>query len=993
MQSDVFNESFQGFCTETRADKLANELFECPPFPQHEGLDGYQYWSRYEIERVLAVCPSLLSRLDSLPRKHVLSSRSSQDEVWRVFRHIIKDYNDETGSKISLPEKSQAGTFEAGARRKDFFEDDQKQHSVYPSLALTLKEKRAPGESHFECKSKPMQMDKSCRLHRKFGPDRFITMSVPSLTSSVPERLRSDAKNGALSEAVCRWLSGDLSFFGRKWRVFFVDREERKSKSKSKSGPSGGFKVHLFATAGYDLSEIGFYDFLNWHLNVRMNLKSSDLKLFNRLKLGLSKTMTTFPLEPSEFFHLRDPTNHEVMNDGCARMSMSLAKAIAKHLGLFDIPSAFQGRIAGAKGLWMVVPDSDFPQLGPRGYAIEVSDSQLKVHPHPANNPTADEWQRTFEVSAYSRPAKPSSLNAQLLALLDHGKVPRNVIANLMKQALREAYEQLKISMDSALLLRAWVQSAGFSERSGDIRYTGSFPSSESEQANMLLDAGFSPQDNRILREMLETILKSCLSQCVEDMHISVPLSTSVYCVADPYGVLRPDEIHLGFTESWRASDGEFRETCVENRDVLVFRNPGLLPSDVQKRKTVFRPELRHLKDVVVFPTTGDKPLASLLSGGDYDGDKILVIWDQAIVGPFVNTDLPELPGYAECGLVKRGRPVHEIFGPSNSVSSADRGSRTQTFIRGALTFNLQPSMVGKVTNLHEKLTYRTGEMASENALMIAALAGHQVDCPKQGYEMSSAAFRAVEKKCTASLSKVALPIPAWKNPEVATLQVTHKSNIMDWLKFGVAEPEAAIVLTEFNKKWPIVREIYKHDNALARIWEFFRAEAKKPENIGLRRALDSLVASLDSMKTEWSIRTRPKSDGRPNHEFKQLVEEFQERFRALQPDPSNQHKYTDLWALEAQGPLGTWSLLRASYLHKASHSSSRMVWYIAAEELCFMKAQACSTRFRSVVTPVYGVLKFDSKLVKRSQAMTDGANSDDEFFYCDVENEADGMD
>ena len=37
----------------------------------------------------------------------------------------------------------------------------------------------------------------------------------------------------------------------------------------------------------------------------------------------------------------------------------------------------------------------------------------------------------------------------------------------------------------------------------------------------------------------------------------------------------------------------------------------------------VFHPKLKHLVDVVVFPTRGTFPLAGKLQGGDYDGDKV----------------------------------------------------------------------------------------------------------------------------------------------------------------------------------------------------------------------------------------------------------------------------------------------------------------------------------------------------------------------------------
>jgi hypothetical protein len=54
--------------------------------------------------------------------------------------------------------------------------------------------------------------------------------------------------------------------------------------------------------------------------------------------------------------------------------------------------------------------------------------------------------------------------------------------------------------------------------------------------------------------------------------------------------------------------------------DVLVARSPVMQPSDVRKIKAVLKPELLPMKDVIVFPSRGPISLASVLSGGDYDG-------------------------------------------------------------------------------------------------------------------------------------------------------------------------------------------------------------------------------------------------------------------------------------------------------------------------------------------------------------------------------------
>ena len=39
--------------------------------------------------------------------------------------------------------------------------------------------------------------------------------------------------------------------------------------------------------------------------------------------------------------------------------------------------------------------------------------------------------------------------------------------------------------------------------------------------------------------------------------------------------------------------------------------------------RAVYKSELGHLSDVVVFPSKGSYPLAAKLQGGDYDGDTV----------------------------------------------------------------------------------------------------------------------------------------------------------------------------------------------------------------------------------------------------------------------------------------------------------------------------------------------------------------------------------
>ena len=67
---------------------------------------------------------------------------------------------------------------------------------------------------------------------------------------------------------------------------------------------------------------------------------------------------------------------------------------------------------------------------------------------------------------------------------------------------------------------------------------------------------------------------------------------------------------------------------------MLLARNPSLHPGDIRVVRGVDVLALRHLKDVVVLPQTGDRDLSGMCSGGDLDGDDYLVMWDQDILPP-----------------------------------------------------------------------------------------------------------------------------------------------------------------------------------------------------------------------------------------------------------------------------------------------------------------------------------------------------------------------
>lgn len=66
-------------------------------------------------------------------------------------------------------------------------------------------------------------------------------------------------------------------------------------------------------------------------------------------------------------------------------------------------------------------------------------------------------------------------------------------------------------------------------------------------------------------------------------LRIRVGQSASAFVITDPLGVLEENKIHVGFSGSFIDEASGFEETFLDGREVLVARNPALLPSDIQK--------------------------------------------------------------------------------------------------------------------------------------------------------------------------------------------------------------------------------------------------------------------------------------------------------------------------------------------------------------------------------------------------------------------------
>ncbi|KAL2013601.1 hypothetical protein VTN00DRAFT_1126 [Thermoascus crustaceus] len=937
--------------------KLIDELLHHGPFSSQETFSSsVSLRHRYELERI--------ARAWSIPLNKMLAG-SSMSYDYEKFWHWVGNHSQQCGRPV--PEKSAA---RAWAVAENLFKNTGK-HSEVVLLTGDLDwcEKHEPGI--FKLKLNPLKVERSCRFHRRFGSDRFLSLTIPAPTRP-PPHLRFTSQPSLLQESVVKWLTQNIHHcLGRKWRPFYVEVKKRKTNGDIR------FRVEFFAIDGVDFDHsnprppvlapinqacdqhtpMSLEALLEWHMPRDANIEQSDCKLFQRIALGLSKTWATVVLRPEEVLHLKDIPGRRVMNDGCALMSRALAREICDNLGISgSTPSCFQGRIAGAKGLWMVDKHNSSISAGNRGFWIQISDSQLKVKPHPSywDPSSVDDEQLTFEVANWAKPLHPADLNVQLLTILEHGGQMMEYVAELMRSGIQDMYQDFAevVERGSIILCRSLIQKIRPMAEDGlsrnKFRRLDQWILDDTECIIRLLEAGFSPRDFLPLRTRLRHCLKATLDRYVEDLHIRVPLSTYAYCIADPYGVLKPDEVHFGFSTQWQ--DPAFEDNLLDGVDVLVGRLPAHFPWDIQRRRAVWKPELRHFKDVIVFPTTGDIPLAHILSGGDYDGDMPWICWDRGIVKSFKNTPFSEdFPPAEFFGLKKHSTPMKEICS-------------TDEFLERTFMFNLTLSNLELCTVEHEKIVYDEGSVNCEKAKELASLLSYLVDGRKAGVQLSEEAWKKYRKKIS---PRMRLP-PAYKDKDSGRHRA-KPSNIIDYLKFEVAGKKRYDLLGSFEQLCDRVDAYNGKDGDLVRPWNEAMGRAKRENDEGrlqLHLALMDVKREVEKAHDTWLRFSK--------QPFAVSTQAAADRVHAIRP-PAFDHPLVHIWHNSEY----EWKKLLASCTYER-YPRSNFALYAVGETLCQIKTGNSPARL--VRHTVYSCYKVSSKMSRRLAAKEAEDDSDEEF-------------
>jgi RNA-dependent RNA polymerase len=313
--------------------------------------------------------------------------------------------------------------------------------------------------------------------------------------------------------------------------------------------------------------------------------------------------------------------NGYTFSDGVGKISKFLAQMAKTELSIKTptrhLPSAFQFRLGGSKGLLVLSPD-------PRPREVHIRPSQYKFHAESSG----------LEIIRWSQFSF-ATLNRQIIIVLSALGIPDRAFLAKLNHMLRSFNIAMKDDQKATDLLQKWID-----------------PNQMTLAIAQMVADGFRQSDEPYVCTLLELWRAWHLKYLKEKAKITVEKGANLLGCLDEIGVLKghfedkvPKE-DAPFEERLAALPEIFVQICrCEEQEAskdtkyeviegvcILARNPSLHPGDIRVVRAVNRPELHDYRNVVVIPQTGDQDLASMCSGGDLDGDDYLVIWDPDLI-------------------------------------------------------------------------------------------------------------------------------------------------------------------------------------------------------------------------------------------------------------------------------------------------------------------------------------------------------------------------
>ncbi|BGP25434.1 hypothetical protein JCM10295v2_004359 [Rhodotorula toruloides] len=480
-----------------------------------------------------------------------------------------------------------------------------------------------------------------------------------------------------------------------------------------------------------------------------------------------------------------------VMTDGCSLISIGAMRVVTRKLASSGrearvtaaaMPTIAQGRIGPGKGVWTLAPRTPWNRWtaqGDQNVWIEVRDSRWKFQDCKTEN-------FTFELHSVPSRKAGSKLGKQMFEVLAHCGVPTQVFRDMLKKQIDEILRALWDYPDlPTLLYHVQKQCNVLEDRTSKARITsdpgnlkrtnsdgpGAFdddlnhvdeqqeqdvasfvqdarldptsgaPNTVAEVVVEMLQSGFDPRDNPHLADKLKRVEDSLIRKQIS-FRIADDYSYTAFVVADHLGILGEGQFFFQLSE--RPLDDNGLQIGAVLGPALLTRSPAIQPCDIQKATGVLCEAYAAYCDVIIVSTKGERSLCSILSGGDYDGDKLVVMTNPDLVAAFESSRADPsfvVPPFADSDWFKvdRRRVVDHV---KPMIDSSDNAGLAKVFMEGLLA----GTQYGVLSVYHTTLAYMLGldhPLTSE--------AGHlfckALDGRKQGFSFSHDKWKKLKAK------------------------------------------------------------------------------------------------------------------------------------------------------------------------------------------------------------------------------------------------------
>lgn len=433
---------------------------------------------------------------------------------------------------------------------------------------------------------RPPEVAPGNRVFRHFGPEKFMYVyfrdedmdRVDYTSSSLVKRIQQVMKDGISIENV-EGGARHFHFLGSSL-----------SQMRNSSCLFTTLDPHVIRNWIGDLSSI-----------------KSAAKYLKRMSQAFSSTKPAFYVEQ----HLLDnPVDDFVQHgytftDGCGEISKAGAIKVAEALNFRPVPSAFQIRLGGAKGVLVVSDVRD---------ALEDEDTCLLLRKSMAKFHSKHNMLEIVSCAGRSM----AHLTRQSIQILNNLGIQDEVFLKMQDEYLEELSSMIASDSQAFFALKSVLPP----EMSWWIEI-------------FLKQLGVSLLSDGFLASLVNAVYRYNLANTVLRARIPIRKGRTLMGVADFTGSLKYGEVFVQYTEQEEDTD-DYVAVVLDDIDVAIHRSPCHHPGDVRvlRCRSDVPAQLRCLKDCIVFPCDGPRPHPDECTGGDLDGDVFTVIWDERLIPP-----------------------------------------------------------------------------------------------------------------------------------------------------------------------------------------------------------------------------------------------------------------------------------------------------------------------------------------------------------------------